>query len=128
MRSFWEQHVCSMCPLCPLAFKEQRCVLSQLTHMTVVNTCKLNCYNRPQETKDGDGLNCIVLIILCICRLMIIFKLIPQSLLRTQFICLFNNVKFNNEFNLLFLSGLLDYARMQNTILASKCLQYKINN
>lgn len=59
---------------------------------------------------------------------MIIFKMTPQTLLRTQFICLFNNVKFNNEFNLLFLSGLLDYARMQNTILASKCLQYKINN
>lgn len=38
----------------------------------------------------------------------------------------FNNVKFNNEFNLLLLSGLLDW--MQNTILASKCLQYKINN
>lgn len=57
---------------------------------------------------------------------MIIFKLIPQILLRTQFICLFNNVKFNNEFNLL--SGFLDYPRMQNTILASKCLQYKINN
>lgn len=26
------------------------------------------------------------------------------------------------------LSGLLDYPRMQNTVLASKCLQYKINN
>lgn len=55
-------------------------------------------------------------------------KLISQILLRTQFICLFNNVKFNNESNLLLLSGLLDYPRMQNTILASKCLQYKINN
>lgn len=59
---------------------------------------------------------------------MIIFKLIPQILWRTQFICLFNNAKFNNESNLLLLSGLLDYPRMQNTILASKCLQYKINN
>lgn len=56
------------------------------------------------------------------------FKLIPQILWRTQFICLFNNVKFNNESNLPLLSGLLDYPRMQNTILASKCLQYKINN
>lgn len=55
-------------------------------------------------------------------------KLISQILLRTQFICLFNNVKFNNESNLLLLSGLLDYPRMQNTVLASKCLQYKINN
>lgn len=60
--------------------------------------------------------------------LLIIFKLIPQVLLRAQFICLFNNAKFNNESNLLLLSGLLDYHRMQNTILASKCLQYKINN
>lgn len=59
---------------------------------------------------------------------MIIFKLISQNCLRTQFTCLYNNVKFNNEFNLLLLSGLLDYPRMQNTILASKCLQYKINN
>lgn len=59
---------------------------------------------------------------------MIIFKLIPQILWRTQFICLFNNAKFNNESNLLLLSGPLDYPRMQNTILASKCLQYKINN
>ena len=47
---------------------------------------------------------------------------------RTQFICLFNNAKCNNESNLLLLSGLLDYPRMQKTILASKCLQYKINN
>lgn len=59
---------------------------------------------------------------------MIIFKLIPQILWRTQFICLFNNAEFNNESNLILLSGLLDYPRMQNTILASKCLQYKINN
>lgn len=59
---------------------------------------------------------------------MIIFKLIPQILWRTQFICLFNNAKFNNKSNLLLLSGPLDYPRMQNTILASKCLQYKINN
>lgn len=59
---------------------------------------------------------------------MIIFKLILQILLRTQFICLFNNAKFNNESNLLLLRGLLDYPRMQNTVLASKCLQYKINN
>ncbi len=59
---------------------------------------------------------------------MVIVKLIPEILLRTQFICLFNNAKFNNESNLLLLSGLLDYHRMQNTILASKCLQYKINN
>lgn len=56
------------------------------------------------------------------------FKLIPQILWRTQFICLFNNTKFNNESNLLLLSSFLDYPRMQNTILASKCLQYKINN
>lgn len=60
--------------------------------------------------------------------LLIIFKLIPVILWRTQFICLFNNAKFNNESNLLLLSGPLDYPRMQNTILASQCLQYKINN
>lgn len=56
------------------------------------------------------------------------FKLIPQILWRTQFICLFNNAKFNNESNLPLLCGLLDYPRMRNTILASECLQYKINN
>lgn len=38
----------------------------------------------------------------------------------------FNNVEFNNEFNFPLFIGLAD--RMWNTILASKCLQYKISN
>lgn len=94
----------------------------------------LNCYS-----KQWRLYSCLKIIdcqsfsksaedVICICVLMIILKLILQILWRTQFICLFNNAEFNNESNLLLRSGLLDYPRMQNTILASKCLQYKINN
>lgn len=59
---------------------------------------------------------------------MIFLKVIPQILLRTPFTQLFNHVKYSNEFNLPLFSGLLDHPGMQNTVLASKCLQYKINN
>lgn len=58
----------------------------------------------------------------------IFLQVIPQIVLRTLFTQLFNHVKFSNEFNFPLFSGLLDYPGMQNSVLASKRLQYKINN